>query len=67
MSLQQQDRPLDRRVSPAACAASHYCNACDGLMIIVMATPGMRSSGARFYQCEYLCDCGYREVFEEEI
>jgi hypothetical protein len=33
-------------------------------MQIVMATPSVRN-GERFYQCEYLCDCGYRQMFDQ--
>jgi hypothetical protein len=48
---------------------AHYCAACFGPMRIVMATPSERrpTRGPRIYQCEYLCDCGYREIFEEVI
>ena len=65
MSLQQ-DRQVDRRASSVECLA-HYCDACSGPMRIVMATPSVCRSGARSYHCEYLCDCGYREIFEEEL
>ncbi len=66
MSLQQQDHQVERRTSPAS-SWVHYCAACSGVMRLVMATPSERShSGAvRLYDCEYLCDCGYREIFEE--
>jgi formate dehydrogenase maturation protein FdhE len=46
---------------------AHYCAACAGAMKLVMATPNDRRNGARFYDCEYVCDCGYREIFEEVL
>jgi hypothetical protein len=36
-------------------------------MYLVMATASRRADGARFYACEYLCDCGYRQVFDEDV
>jgi len=66
MSLQQQDHQVEHSTSPAS-SWVHYCAACSGVMRLVMATPSEHNhSGAvRLYHCEYLCDCGYREIFEE--
>jgi formate dehydrogenase maturation protein FdhE len=60
---------LDRPAAAAAPAdgVSHYCPACDGPMRIVMASPAGRHNGVRCYRCEYMCDCGYREVFDEAV
>jgi hypothetical protein len=40
------------------------CHACGGVMILVMASPvgNVGTRGLRVFACEYLCDCGYREV-----
>ena len=46
---------------------AHSCDACSGRMKLVMATPGARQNGGRFYACEYVCDCGYREIFDEVL
>jgi hypothetical protein len=62
MSLQQERR----RVSFAEEEAwSQCCAACSGRMRIVMATPSRREGGERIYACEYVCDCGYRQIFEK--
>jgi hypothetical protein len=47
---------------------SHYCAACEGPMRIINAMPQQRTpNAAPLYQCEYMCDCGYREYFEEAL
>jgi hypothetical protein len=63
--------PIQARRVASACNASalraHFCDACSGPMRLVMATASRRRDGARYYACEYLCDCGYREFFDEEV
>ncbi len=47
---------------------AHYCAACEGPMRLVMAEPKARTpNGSHLYLSEYLCDCGYREYFEEAL
>ncbi|MGD0420561.1 MAG: hypothetical protein ABSA68_13445 [Xanthobacteraceae bacterium] len=60
MAVQQTRRVL-------AADWAHYCPACEGPMKLVMASPSERPSGARVYSCEYVCDCGLRQIFDEPL
>jgi hypothetical protein len=55
------------RASAPEASWVHRCDACSGPMRIVMATPSVRNGGERFYQCDYVCDCGYRQIFDQEF